>query len=171
MSHLTDLFPNIPDVDKHQDNAKSITVPQSCVDEAIAYSKKLAEVDDVICPIRSVDGRRSSDVETMMVTSSPVLQRIIYGGMSPNGPATPVDSQGNPLNAGKSDSEVVGTAVPIQQILADVDSAAAAANDSVTQFAADKAAADKAAAEAQAAAAAKLAQPAQSVQPVKPVNS
>jgi hypothetical protein len=168
MSHLTDLFPNIPDVDKHQKAAEAITVPQSCIDEAIAYSKKLADVDDVICPKRSVDGRRSSDIETMIVTSSPVLQRIIYGGMSPNGPATPVDSSGNPLNAGKSDSELASTAVPTQQILADVDSAAAAANDSVTQFATDKAAADKAAAEAKAIAAAKLAQ---SVPPVQPVNS
>ena len=44
MSHLTDLFPNIPDVDKHQESAKAITVPQSCVDEAIAYSNKLAEL-------------------------------------------------------------------------------------------------------------------------------
>ena len=60
MSHLTDLFPNIPDVDKHQDSAKAITVPQSCIDEAIAYSNKLAELDDVICPKRSSDGRRSS---------------------------------------------------------------------------------------------------------------
>ena len=73
MSHLTDLFPNITDVDKHRVAAKAITVPQSCVDEAIAYSNKLAELDDVICPRRSVDGRRSSDIETMMATSSPVL--------------------------------------------------------------------------------------------------
>ena len=57
MSHLTDLFPNIPDVDKHQEVAKAITVPQSCIDEAVAYSKKLAELDDVICPKRSADGR------------------------------------------------------------------------------------------------------------------
>ena len=141
MSHLTDLFPNIPDVDKYQEVAKSITVPQSCIDEAIAYSKKLAEVDDVICPKRSVDGRRSSDIETMMVTSSPVLQRIIYGGLSPNGPATPVDSSGNPLNAGKSDSVLADTAVPTQQIMADVATSVAAANDSVAQAASQKAAA------------------------------
>lgn len=140
MSHLTDLFPNIPDVDKHQQAAQSISIPQSAIDAGIAFSKDLAKIDDVICPVRASDGLRSSDIETMLATSSPILQRIIYGGLTPNGPSTAVDSNGNPLNAGKSDSDIASTAIPSQQILADLYSATSAANDSVATAAASAAA-------------------------------